>query len=128
MSRKRGEGTDRGVLHEVNFVKNLLRIVNMPKLQVDVASNNMIELHEVVRVEALPQTEVSVNKTVETLNLGIIRKIHSSQNTNTQNLNDRTSCRCLSFRQPGIQGCAPFWLLDRGKHRRRGREAKEKQQ
>ena len=100
----------------------------MPKLQVDVASNNMIELHEVVRVEALPQTEVSVNKTVETLNLGIICKIHSSQNTNKQNLNDRTSCRCLSFRQPGIQGCAPFWLLDRGKPRRRGREAKEKQQ
>ena len=128
MSRKRGEGTDRGVLHEVNFVKNLLRIVNMPKLQVDVASNDMIELHEVVRMEALPQTEV--NKTVEPLNLGINRKIHSSQNTNanTQNLNDRTSCRCLSFRQPGIQGCAPFWLLDRGKPRRRGREAKEKQQ
>ena len=102
----------------------------MPKLQVDVASNNMIELHEVVRVEALPQTEVSVNKTVEPLNLGINRKIHSSQNTNanTQNLNDRTSCRCLSFRQPGIQGCAPFWLLDRGKPRIRGREAKEKQQ
>ena len=77
MSRKRGEGTDRGVLHEVNFVKNLLRIVNMPKLQVDVASNNMIELHEVVRMEALPQTEV--NKTVEPLNLGINRK--SSQLT-----------------------------------------------
>ena len=51
----------------------------MPKLQVDVASNNMIELHEVVRVEALPQTEVSVNKTVEPLNLGINRK--SSQLT-----------------------------------------------
>ena len=42
----------------------------MPKLQVDVASNNMIELHEVVREEALPQTEVSVNKAVKPLNLG----------------------------------------------------------
>ena len=51
----------------------------MPKLQVDVASNNMIELHEVVREEALPQTEVSVNKAVKPLNLGINRK--SSQLT-----------------------------------------------
>ena len=77
MSRRRGEGKDGGALHEVKFVKKLLRIVNMPKLQVDVASNNMIELHEVVRMEALPQTEV--NKTVEPLNLGINRK--SSQLT-----------------------------------------------
>ena len=43
MLRRRGEGKDRGVLPEVQFVENSFDNWKMPKFQADVESYNMVE-------------------------------------------------------------------------------------